>query len=168
MSEFYDKHVDKVYKFFYIKSLDRSTAEDLTSETFVAFVSKNNAITISDKTKYLYGIMRTVWIEFLKRKYKENVADIEGIEDFEDYSVNIIDSFEESESPTNRLQPYVDMLPVKQRRVLTMRVLENKSVQETAEELGKDKNYVKTTYKRALQSLRTMLQEPYLQQEAQL
>lgn len=161
IESFYDEHVEKVYKFFYVKCLDRHLAEDLTSETFVTFVNQQAKTTIQDHKKYLYGIMRTVWIEFLKRKYRANIVEVENVENFEDYSANIIDDFEASEGPVDRLMPFVNRLPNKQKQVLMMRIYEGRTVSETAEVLGKDANYVKTTYQRALQKLRSALAAPY-------
>lgn len=168
MKEFYEKHTDKVYKFFYIKSLDRATAEDLTSETFMLFVEEKQRKKIEQPTKYLYGIMRNVWIEFLKAKYRIRMVELDEIEDFESYSDKAIEDFEVSEEPITRLRPYLELLPEKQRLVLTMRIFEERSVKDTANALGKDVNYVKKTHQRALKTLRALIKEPYIASEAQL
>lgn len=162
LKDFYDEYIDKVYKFFYIKALDRHTAEDLTSQTFLMFVeSKNNGKEIEDNKKYLYGIMRNVWLQFLRKKYQEAISGLEEIEDFADYSAGEVARFE-SIPPANRILPYIDKLPKKQAKVLTMRLVEQKSIKQVATILKKDNNYVKTTYHRALISLREMLREPYI------
>ena len=70
LPKFYDEHVDKVYKFFYIKSLDKHIAEDLTHDTFVAFMDKQDKFSAVSAKQYLYGIMRNTWINFLKMKYQ--------------------------------------------------------------------------------------------------
>ena len=161
LKNFYDEHIDKVYKFFYIKALDRHTAEDLTSQTFLLFVeSKNNGKEIEDNKKYLYGIMRNVWLQFLRNKYQEAISGLEQIEDFADYSASEIDRFESVPIP-NRILPFIEKLPKKQAKVLSMRLVEQKSVKQIAVILKKDNNYVKTTYRRAILSLREMLREPY-------
>ena len=160
---FYDEYADKVYKFFYIKSLDKSTAEDLTSQTFVAFLEKVNAIEIEKYKEYLYGIMRTVWITFLKNKYKESIKYLEDVEQFDVYSERVIEDDESKSNIKERLQIFIEKLPDKQKTVLRMRIIEDMSVKAVAEELGKDKNYVKTTHQRALKRLREIMEQPYLE-----
>jgi RNA polymerase sigma-70 factor (ECF subfamily) len=163
LPEFYNLYVDKVYKFFYIKCLNRQIAEDLTSQTFTLFIEQSNHQQINDNKKYLYGIMRNTWLQFLRNKYQESILYIESIEDFEDYSESEINEYEEIEKPILRIRVYVEKLPAKQRQIVEMRIFENLSVGETAARLNKDKNYVKTTYKRGLISLRNMLTAPYLE-----
>jgi DNA-directed RNA polymerase specialized sigma24 family protein len=61
IGDFYDQYVGKVYKFFYIKTLNRHIAEDLTSQTFIALVESLGSKKIDNPQKYLYGIMRNNW-----------------------------------------------------------------------------------------------------------
>ena len=163
MDEFYDEYVDKVYKFFYIKCLNRSVAEDLTSETFISFMDSLAKKSIDDHKKYLYGIMRNVWLEFLKQKYQAQITDFETVENFEEYATQAVYDFEITEDPVSRLMPYVKQLPEKQRMVVMMRVFQNMSVRDTADVLEKDSNYVKTTYSRAIKRLRLILEKPYIE-----
>lgn len=162
LEQFYDEYVDKVYKFFYIKSLNKHVAEDLTSETFVSFLKQVNNKQVDDNKKYLYGIMRNVWVEFLKNKYKTQLSSFEQIENFEEYATEAMQTFDETEEPMDRLQPFVQLLPSKQRDVLVMRAYQNLNIKQTAEALGKDSNYVKKTYSRALKSLRAIIEKPYM------
>ena len=162
LAQFYNEYINKVYKFYYIKCLDKHTAEDLTSQTFLLFVEHvNSGKEIEDNKKYLYGIMRNVWLQFLKKKYEDAISGIENIEDFEDYSVSQTNAYE-STSIINRIMPYINKLPPKQRQVIRMRHIEQKSVSEVAISLGKDKNYVKTTQHRGISRLREMLKEPFI------
>lgn len=160
---FYDEHVDKVYKFFYIKCLDRTTAEDLTSDTFMAFIEQASLHHVTDEKKYLYGIMRNTWLHFLRDKYQQALTDVENIEDFASHVDDSVASYDVADSVQNRLYPYIERLPARQREVLILRIIDNKSVKEIALELGKDRNYVKTTYRRAIVSLRGMLSHPYME-----
>jgi RNA polymerase sigma-70 factor (ECF subfamily) len=162
LPQFYDEYVDKVYKFFYIKNLNKQIAEDLTSQTFTLFVEQISNKDILDYKKYLYGIMRNIWLQFLRDKYKESLDYLESIDDFETYTKYDVYNFESTELPENRLRIFVDKLPEKQQQVLNMRIYENLSTGEVAKLLGRDKNYVKTTYQRALKSLREMIDMPYV------
>jgi len=162
LEQFYDQHIDKVYKFFYVKCLNRAVAEDLTSQTFVSFVDKYNSGTdINDPKKYLYGIMRNIWAGFLRERYEAALEYVENIEDFEQYSHIQIEQFE-AHPPNNRMLPFIAQLPDKQKLVLSLKLLEERTNKQIAQELGKDINYVKTTYRRAVDRLREMIKTPYL------
>lgn len=163
LESFYDEHVDKVYKYFYIKSLNKAIAEDLTSDTFVSFMEQSKAHEINDHIKYLYGIMRNTWMQFLRSKYEQALTDVENIEDFAVHVENNITNFDEAKNVSNRLLPYIEKLPSKQREVLIKRLVEEKSISAVAIELCKEKNYVKTTYHRALTTLRARLANPYME-----
>ncbi len=166
LESFYDEYADKVYKFFYIKSLDKMTAEDLTSQTFIAFMEKVQTVEVDNYNTYLYGIMRLKWVTFLQDKYSSNITELENIEDFSTYTDNVIESYESSNGMHARLVLYVNKLPEKQRDVITMRLINNMSVKEVANQLGRDKNYVKTTHQRGLKRLRELLTKPYLEAES--
>jgi len=159
LPQFYEEHINKVYKFFYIKSLNRAVAEDLTSQTFIEFVEKCKTTDIESPTKYLYGIMRFVWIAYLREKYQHQITYVEDIEDFEDYSTRTVSDYE-SRSAHQRALDLIEDLPAKQHEVLNIRIIQNKSVKETALIMGKTSNYVKTMQHRALVTLRSRIQEP--------
>lgn len=160
IEEFYDDHVEKVYKFFYFKSLNRQVAEDLTQDTWTRFVEKRSHH-IDDATKYLYGMMRNVWLEFLRDKYSRLANEVESADDFEQfvYAENLMNA---SDDLPERMKQYVELLPDKQRQVFELRFTRGLNVAQAAEEIEKDRNYIKVTYKRALQTLRTIIKEPYL------
>ena len=159
LENFYDTHVNKVYKYFYVQCLNRHVAEDLTSQTFVSFVDKKQKIQVQDDKKYLYAIMRNVWAEYLRTKYAEAVDSLDLIEDFEAHAEASISEFE-TLNMKERALIYIDRLPDKQREVAHMRLLEELSVGEVATKLQKSSLYVKTTQYRALKNLRQMLKAP--------
>lgn len=155
LEKFYEEYVEKVYKFFYIQSLDVSTAEDLTSQTFIICLEKFDS-EIADKKKYLYAVMRNTWANFLRKKYQESVSYIEQIDDFYSYSQSLVQEYEGT-SLAERAQKYIERLPEKQRVIARMRLLEEKTVKEVAEELKKTRLYVKTTQHRAVINLKKMI-----------
>ncbi|HEX8227615.1 MAG TPA: sigma-70 family RNA polymerase sigma factor [Candidatus Saccharimonadales bacterium] len=158
IEETYDLYVDKVFKFFYIKSFDRQLAEDLTSQTFMVLVERSDdpEYVIQNDKKFIYGVMRTVWLMYLRQKYQRNEQTIDDIEDFEAYVDEGLDEFE-GMTVKQRAAQYIDRLPDKQRQVLTMRLLEGLSIKDICQETGKDSNYIKTTYKRGVKSLQALI-----------
>ena len=161
LEQIYDEYVDKVYKYFYIQCLDRHSAEDLTSHTFISFIEKLKVKKVDDNKKYLYAIMRNVWMDHLRTKYKQAVESIESIEDFEQHAEQAITVFE-SRDLKERAFYFINRLPEKQAQVARMRLIEGYNLREIAKELGKSMSYVKTTQNRALKSLRLMLEQPEL------
>lgn len=160
IEDVYDAHVEKVYRFFYIQCLDATTTEDLTSQTFMMLCEQmqNPDKLIRDHKKFLYGIMRNIWLMHLRKKYQRHETPLEGLEEFEDYVDAEIEVYE-SLTVKQRAEIVINRLPEKQREVVAQRLLQERSIRDIAVALGKDTNYVKTTYKRGLKRLKQLIQE---------
>lgn len=157
VAELYDATVEKIYRFFYYKVLNREVAEDLTSQVFTTFIKKiKESNTITNPKAFLYGVAKNIFLVHLKQAYRLPAQSIEA-EEFED----IVDtSLSEDEKPTSiidMLEALLPQFPDKQRYVLKLRFVDKLSISEIAEKLGKDQNYVSTTQKRAFQTLREIL-----------
>lgn len=160
----YNAHVEKIYKFFYSKCLNTAQAEDLTSQTFMAYLENPSREAIENHTKYLYGIMRNTWINFLRDRYKQNTVTYEHIAEFEDFvedSNNMFDATKVKDTA----QQYINRLPDKQREIAHKRLIEEMTLEEVAEHLSKTKRHVRTTQNRAIRNLKKMLSEPLRVQE---
>lgn len=118
-------------------------------------------MTIDDNKKYLYAIMRNIWTDYLRAKYKQTVDSLESIEDFEDHATKVIDVFETSDFK-QRAMNFIEKLPKKQKEIAKLRLIEERGIREVAEILGKNSSYVKTTQNRAIKSLKRMLNDPEL------
>lgn len=158
-SGLYETHARTVYGFFMAKTFHTQLAEDLTSEVFVTafeqFRQPNR--NIDDKEKYLYGVMKIVWLQYLRRKYAGAEVAVENIEDFAAYAAAEVQATRER-SLIDRALPYIAQLPDRQREVLLLRFRDGLSLGEIAAKLGKNMNYVKTTQKRGLASLKKVVQ----------
>ncbi len=161
--QIYSEQVDRVYAYFYIKCLNRHVAEDLTSQTFVKFVEQKTDVVESNLVKYLYGIMRHVWADFLRAKYRQQHHTLQFIDDFEQHVEETIEEFRTADLKS-RAQHFIDRLPTKQRIVATKRLIEELTIDEVATELSASKSYVKTTQNRAIKSLRKMVTRPLSQE----
>lgn len=159
LEKLYDEQVEKVYKYFFIQSLDRHIAEDLTSHTFVQFIDKVSEKTVEKPKKYLYGIMRNVWAEHLRNKYKASLTSLDMIEDFEEHTESVVTKYE-SQNMRERALLYIEMLPDSQKRIAKMRFIEDMTIKEIATQLNKSVAYVKTTYFRSLRSLKKLVNSP--------
>jgi len=156
----YDLYFDKIYKFFYYKTLSKESAEDLSADTFIHFADalrKNKGI--EDKKKFLFGIAKNIFMQFLRDKYRREIPFSNFSEDFYEYADNLVSKVEEKKDFSELILKYINMIPPKQGKVLMLRLVDKLTLSEICERLGKDMNYVKTTQRRAIRSLREYVQE---------
>lgn len=160
ITELYDEYSDKVYTFFYIKNFDKAIAEDLTSQTFMIVVEKlaDHDYIIRKDSKFVYGVMRNVWLQHLQRKYRHQEQAVAEMDDFESYVTESVTEYEEK-TVKQRAEVFINLLPEKQREIVTLRLLNELSVNDICRHTGKDSNYVKTTYKRGLKRLKQLVTE---------
>lgn len=159
LEQLYDKHFRRVYRFFYYKVQSKEIAEDLTSEAFLKFI---NIIKTKDDVfnaeAYLYGVVKLVFMQYLRKKYKDiKTIPIEKEQDFGSYVQEFIKTADANPTAEELALPYIDKLPEKQRIVLKMRLIDKLSLCEIALKLNKDMNYVKTTQKRGIKNLRLLI-----------
>jgi RNA polymerase sigma-70 factor, ECF subfamily len=158
IEEIYNQNFKKIYKFFYFKFLSKEIAEDLTSETFLQFVQTATNQDIQNNQAYLFGIARNIFMKALKEKYKENETGLDfEPTDPEGYIEEFVKKMDTTETPEEKLLKYIDQLPEKQAQIIKMRLIEKLNLKEICEKFGKDMNYVKTTQKRAIKSLRKII-----------
>lgn len=152
----YRRYLEPIYSFFSAKLLNKKIAEDLTSEVFMLFVKhiKENR-QIENIQAYLFGIARNIFFMHLRKKYQEPSISYSEIHDFSAYI--LASSETKTLDKTELLKKYLPQLPEKQRTVIFMRLIDKKTLSEIARELQKDMNYVKTTQKRAIHTLRKLI-----------
>ncbi|WKZ28204.1 MAG: RNA polymerase sigma factor [Candidatus Dojkabacteria bacterium] len=156
IEEAFNNNFSKLYKFFLQKSLNKQTAEDLTSETFTRFAEQINAnSSIEDTKTYLYGIARNVFNEYLRVKYQTSDLDLDTnqiAETIDDYSNRTINDLEDA------LANCLEKLSRSQSNVLRLRFIERLSPKDIARKLNKNINYFKTTQRRAIASMRALVE----------
>jgi len=154
-AELYEINFDRVYAFIARRVGDRDAAEDLTSEVF---------------HKALANLRRFEWrgapfAAWLLRIAVNAIAD-RGQRAGREVSMDdppevgaeaTVDVDLEEVEHRARLFRLVEQLPVEQRRVVTMRFAEEKSIREIAEQLGRTEGAVKQLQFRGLQNLRERL-----------
>jgi RNA polymerase sigma-70 factor (ECF subfamily) len=156
-AQLYEDNFERIYAFIARRVRDRDQAQDLTADVFhsalknlsrfewrgvpfAAWLFRIAANTIADRAK------RTAQVEAIKiRQMPEqdpsNEADRAEVEH------------------RTRLFKLVKKLPEDQRRVITMRFADQKTIAEIAKDLGRSEGAIKQLQFRGLQSLRTMVGE---------
>lgn len=156
-AELYENNFERVYAFIARRVFDREHAQDLTADVFhnalknlasfewrgVPFAAwlyriAGNAIADRGKRAALHEAMKLREIPLQESSSESDLADVEH---------------------RARLFKLVEKLPVDQRRVITMRFAEEKSIAEIANDIGRSEGAIKQLQFRGLQSLRTMVGE---------
>lgn len=151
----YDLHITKIYRYFYYKVFSVEIAEDLTSETFLAFAQQLDSANVQNPQAFLYKIAYFKFQDHLRSKYKLPTADV-AVEDVEaqakveDYT----DQFQGQRTPEEILQDHLPKLPPQQREIIQLRLIDKLSLPEICDKIGKDMSYVKTTQNRAIKNLK--------------
>jgi RNA polymerase sigma-70 factor (ECF subfamily) len=154
----YDLYFDKLYKFFYYKVLSKEVAEDLTSDTFITF-----AQIIKDKKQienvkaFLFGVAKNIFLKYLQQKYRQPIPFSSISDNFEEYADNYVQEVEKKVNLEDKVMLFLNKVPEKQRIVLQLRLIEKLSLKEICIKLDKDMNYVKTTQKRGLKTLKEII-----------
>lgn len=151
-AKLYELYSQKIYSFVFYKIMDKDTAEDLTSETFMKALNK---IKTYDSSKsafntWLFNIARNTVIDHF-RVYKNHedlndvweLASLDDVESSLDLSLNY-----------EHLHENLKNLSVKNREILMMRFWQDLSYREIAEILGKSEGSVKMQASRTIKTLK--------------
>ena len=84
-SEFYDKNIDKVFRFVYLRVDTTETAQDLTSLAFLKLWKRQDS-EIFNPTAFLYRIARNQIIDFYRQKSKKPLS-LDKVGEIADFQV---------------------------------------------------------------------------------
>jgi len=149
-AELYESHVNRVYAYIVRRVRDRAAAEDLTSEVF------HHALANLHKYEWR-GIAFAAWLYRIAANAISNRWEKSRRETGEaEPEYHASGGMEEIERRAMLFQ-LVDHLPADQGRVITERFVEQKSIREVAEALGRSEGAVKQLQWRALETLREQM-----------
>jgi RNA polymerase sigma-70 factor, ECF subfamily len=149
----YDLHFERIYAFVARRMRDRDKAEDLTSEVFHKALAnlKSYRWTGAPFGAWLFRTAANAVSDQLKHSARE--------------PMNMGDPPEPSGEPEQegaearaRLFRLVERLPAEQRRVVFERFVEQRSIREIAQQLGRSEGAVKQLQFRALETLRAQME----------
>lgn len=149
----YELHFERVYAFIAARVPDRATAEDLTSDVFYKALANLKSYEWRGVSfvAWLLRIAANAVIDRLQRASREHpIAD-----DPPDPGIN---SDMRAIEYRARLFQLVKRLPETQRRVVHERFVDQRSIREIAERLGKSEGAIKQLQLRALERLRTEME----------
>jgi RNA polymerase sigma-70 factor, ECF subfamily len=148
----YELHFERVYAFIASRTLDRSTAEDLTSEVFhkaLANLSRYEWRGVPFSA-WLLRIAANAIVDHAKRARRESFPLDDDVPEPAQHEIRMAEDHA-------RLFRLVGELPEAQRQVVQQRFVEQLSIREIAERLGKTEGAVKQLQLRALEKLRAQM-----------
>jgi RNA polymerase sigma-70 factor (ECF subfamily) len=151
-SKFYDKHIDKIYRFIFLKVNSKEVSEDLTSEVFLRFWQQlNSPIEIRNPRAFIYQIARNLIIDYYRQKkpQKLDIDEIELVDSSENpYKEAVLDS------ESRDLVIALSKMPEDYQDVIIWYYLNDLSVAEIADIVAKSEGAVRVMIHRALNALR--------------
>ncbi len=156
----YERHFERVYAFVVWRVRDRAVAEELTAEVFYKALASLPKYEWRGApfAAWLFRIAANVIADQRSRASRKNEIH-EAIHD----DTSLQDPAESSEHDLQRIElraqiyRLVDELPEVQRRVIQQRFVEQRSVREIAQRLGKTPGAIKQLQFRALRNLRAQI-----------
>ena len=155
----YDKYIDKIYRFIFLKVSSEDVAQDLCSETFLKGweVYKSNQ-KIDNQSAFLYAIARNLIIDHYRQKGKNQTVSADAFP--------IIDpraGLEEKiafNSDLNQIKAALVNLKEEYQNVIIWRYLNDLPMSEVAKLMDKSEETTRVTLHRALGCLREEINKP--------
>lgn len=151
----YTAHVDAIYRYLYRRTLNRMTAEDLASTTFLKALERIDGF---DPSKGRFGgwvmtIAKNVLTDhFRALKPHTDIEDVWDLSSDDDVAHDL-----EDREAHAQLREALKQLPKDKREIVLLRVWEDLSYAEIAALTGKTEGNCKVIFSRAMKDLRTLL-----------
>jgi RNA polymerase sigma-70 factor (ECF subfamily) len=154
----YDHYANTIYSYVYNRTGSRTTAEDLTSETFLRALRRID--TFSWQGRDLAAWLVTIARNLITDHYTSSRVRLEVVTD-DPPTCNLVERSPEDsvlESLSNAaLLAAVRRLNPQQQECVTLRFLQSMSITETARIMGKSEGAIKTLQSRAIRALARLL-----------
>ena len=155
-SKIYDRYIDRIYRFIFLKVSSQEIAQDLTSETFLrGWESFKNGNKIENPQAFLYKIARNLVIDHYREKGKTRIVSAEYLK-IPDPRTNL----EEKallESDLDDIRIALANLKEDYQNVVVWHYLDDLPIPEIAKMLDKSENTTRVLLHRALKSLKAKL-----------
>ena len=151
-AELYEQHFHRVYAYVARRVRNRSEAQDLTAHVFQQALANLGKFKWKGApfVAWLYRIASNAIADHLRKQARESGEATNPTENSTPVDLEEVER-------RARLFQAVETLPDDQRRVVTMRFADEKSIREIAAELGRSEGAVKQLQFRGLENLRNRL-----------
>lgn len=143
--EAYEKYAVAIYRFAYRRLGNRDDAQDVTAQVFLkASRGLDGSFDEAAQRSWLFRAARTAIVDIWRSYGNVPVVPLDW------YSEDTTPTYQANSDAPARVERVLSRLNPVQRRVLELRFLEGRSLQETAQELGMTEGNVKVVQHRAL------------------
>jgi RNA polymerase sigma factor (sigma-70 family) len=157
-SKIYDQHINKIYRFIFLKVSSQEIAQDLTSETFLrGWESFKNGNKIENPQAFLYKIARNLVTDHYREKGKVKIVSAEYVK-ISDPRTNL----EEKallNSDFDNVRTALISLKEDYQNVIIWHYLDDFSISEMAKMLEKSESATRVQLHRALKALKNELKQ---------
>ncbi len=159
----YDLYVDQLYRFIYFKVGNREEAEDLCSAVFLKtwnYILRDGLKDYKTLKALLYKIARNLIIDHYRKNKDSRTVSLDGGSE-----IDVIDEKQNVEEKMDLktdifvLETKLPELKDEYREAIILRFVNELSIKEIAEILGKPKGGVRVLIFRALRALRELLEK---------
>ena len=155
MQEFqslYQENLGPLYRYIYSKVKNREEAEDLTAQVFLKAVRSLDLMRDPLSTRaWLFHVARTTIVDYWRIRYRGAASSLEDLlETGWEGPIDEEPPLANSSRAAERVQDILQVLPKRDREVLTCRFLLNLSIRETADRMGLTETNIKVMQFRAL------------------
>lgn len=157
-AELYDTYIEQIYRFVYLKVNNTADAEDLCSDIFLKtweVLSKKKVNEITHFRGFLYTIARNCIIDLYRQRAKQNERPIEEGEHISDQTD--IDAHIDAKEEKKILLAQIQRLKQEYQEVIVLRYIDEYSISEIAEIMGKKKVNVRVLLHRATKKLEGLM-----------
>ena len=161
-SKIYDRYVEKIYRFVFLKVNSQETAEDLTSKVFLkgweAFKKTENKgeNKIDNPQAFLYQIARNLVVDHYREKGRTRIVSTEFTPQMADPRTNLEETAKTS-SDLEIVKQAMQNLKGDYQEVIIWHYLDDLSISEIAKVLNKQEGAVRVMLHRALKALKNKL-----------
>lgn len=157
-SKIYDRYIDKIYRFIFFKVNSQEIAQDLTSETFLkGWESFKNGTKIENPQAYLYKTARNLVIDFYREKGKVQIVSADNPL-IPDPAPNLEEKAMLS-SDLDQIRQALTELNNDYQNVIIWYYLDDLSISEISQMLGRTDDATRVLLHRALKTLKEKLKE---------
>ncbi len=152
--ELYEKYVDAIYKFIYLKTYDKELSEDLTSQTFLKALDKIKSFKNDDDSNFRAWIYRIAYNLVIDNySSKKETVQIDELLEF-GYDENFGQNLDNKEK-LKEIFAYFDTLKEKHKQILIMRLWDDLSYKEISELTWESLDNCKKVVSRTLANIPT-------------
>ena len=156
-SEIYDKYIEKIYRFIFLKVNSQDIAEDLTSETFLRVFESFKTNNIENPQAFLYRVARNLVTDHYREKGRTQIVSA-------DY-VSVVDPEENLEkkailnSDMEQVRFALNSLKEDYQNVIAWYYLDDLPIVEVARMLDRSEEATRVLLHRALKALKNEIKE---------